>query len=51
MGDLEEIKELQKDKKILRKKIIDGTSLSDAEEIYSELAIINKRLMNLRNRN
>lgn len=51
MGDLEEIEELQKDKRTLRKKIIEGTSLSDAEEIYSELSIINKRLMKLRNRN
>jgi len=51
MGDLEEIKELQEDKRILRQKINDGVPTPEAEKLYKELEIINKRLMKLRNRN
>lgn len=51
MGDLDEIRELTNDMKILRKKIRDGVSTPKAEKLYKELRIINKRLMKLRNRN
>ena len=51
MGDLDEILELSNDKKPLRKKIMNGLSLTKSEKIYDELEIINKRLMKLRNRN
>jgi|APSaa5957512535_1039671.scaffolds.fasta_scaffold18258_6 hypothetical protein len=51
MGDLDEILELSNDKKTLRKKIMNGLSLTKSEKIYDELEIINKRLMKLRNRN
>ena len=51
MGDLDEIKELTNDKKILRKMIIDGVPTSEAKKLYKEIKIINRRLMKLRNRN
>jgi len=51
MNDLEEIEELQEDKRILREIIRDGVSTAEAEKIYKELKIINKRQMKLRNRN
>ena len=51
MGDLDEIRELTNDKKILRKKILDGVPTPEAEKLYKELKITNKRIMKLRNRN
>jgi len=51
MGDLDEIRELTNDKKILRKKLIDAISTPEYEKFHKELLIINRRLMKLRNRN
>ena len=51
MGDLEEIEELSKDMRSIRQKINDGVLTPDAEKLYNELRITNKRLMKLRNRN
>ena len=51
MHDLEEITELQQDMRVLRKKIRDGAPTPEAEKMYKEIQIINRRLMKLRNRN
>ena len=51
MEDLEEIEELQKDMRIIRQKINDGVQTLEAEKLYKELKITNKRIMKLRNRN
>jgi len=51
MTDSDEISELTADKLNIRKKIIDGVSVNEEDEFYKEIAIINKRLMKLRDRN
>ncbi len=51
MSDLSEIDELTADKLVIRKKIISGVSVNEEDEFYKEIAIINKRLMKLRDRN
>ncbi len=51
MTDLDEIRELTADKLNIRKRIIAGVSVNEEDEFYKEIAIINKRLMKLRDRN
>jgi len=51
MSDLKEIEELQKDMRIIRRKINENMLATDTEKLFDELRITNKRLMKLRNRN